>query len=275
MSVRLNIADVVQIQVGNGTTRIGKVSYIGYIDSNDYIGINLIQSIQNGGDGSIGRIKYFHAPKGHGIFIRPSNILRKVSAAELMFIMQQNSILFERQRVEYNDAIGQRDERIHELEREQRRRQALLSKKKHTPMPVPSVEPIVTHSYESTDTVYNVSIMSPVPKAKRQVNIRKHSEYSKWHSNSCSESDDWSDIDIGDNMGNFNHSQSLPDEHIVGYSPVPIPRPKPKPPRRQMLKIKKTSKSAPYPLSRCQYGPQPSLQPSLQPHLCLYSVSAQ
>ena len=54
-------------------------------------GINLVEPIPNGGDGSYRGIRYFSAPQGHGIFIRASSIIRKLSAPEVMMRMQQKN----------------------------------------------------------------------------------------------------------------------------------------------------------------------------------------
>ena len=73
------------------TVRIHKV--IGYMDniSDVLFGVNLVEPIPNGGDGSYRGIRYFSAPQGHGVFIRLSSIIRKLSASELMMTMQQQN----------------------------------------------------------------------------------------------------------------------------------------------------------------------------------------
>ena len=250
MSEQLTVGSVVSIRVSDGMTRIGKIECrtiyiilyylhihiffhnvdIGYIDSIDYVGINLVDPVCNGGDGSIGDTQYFNAPLGHGIFIRTSNIIRKVSSAELMMKLQQNSIATQqcqRKIVKCMGALKERDDYIDKLVKEQRRLKALVKAKKAKKSSKKSskssnagrsrscidihimhIQYMLCKSFfvlylsalpasiainETNDTVYNVAVMSPVPKlsksksyslnnenSKNVVNIRKHSEYSKW-----------------------------------------------------------------------------------------------
>ena len=147
MSQHLTVGSVVSIHINDGMTRIGKIECIiynsntcsfmhvfdttdiGYINKINYVGINLVDPLCNGGDGSIGDIQYFNAPLGHGIFIRSSSIIREVSSAELMAQLQQASIAMRKEYAQYSQLLADRDAYIQQLIKEKRKLKRRIKKK--------------------------------------------------------------------------------------------------------------------------------------------------
>jgi len=199
---------------------------MGYIDKIDRIGLNMVKPISNGGDGIIGDTQYFHAEMGHGIFVRTSSIVQRLSAVDLFHAMQQQNDEFNQTIDELDDAIGQRDARIRELIREKSRMQANFnvvkrrtnsrsnnginnkskpqgvksssrsmssfnqSKPQNLSMSMSSFKQQLNHSNQSSvcSPIVQTSLISST-NPKHQITISKHSEYSKWSSNH--HSDEW------------------------------------------------------------------------------------
>eukprot|EP01083_Nonionella_stella_P143808 447685_1 len=93
MSVSLSIGDVVFIKPTEGIETIGLIKYIGPMVDHDvmseYVGMELVESVPFGHNGSIDGFTYFTASRGYGFHTRITNVLKKVFASDLFEQMQQ------------------------------------------------------------------------------------------------------------------------------------------------------------------------------------------
>ena len=111
------------IQARNtSTTDIGKKDHK---SNTQYVGINLVEPIEGGGNGIMNGIQHFRAIKGHGLFLKVSNIIRKVSSAELTIKMQQIIILCSKRLDQYIQAVSERDAYIQTLRNQKKSLQKL------------------------------------------------------------------------------------------------------------------------------------------------------
>eukprot|EP01083_Nonionella_stella_P143071 443839_1 len=98
MAVSLSVGDVVYIKPSQ---TIGLVKYIGpMVDTDvmsDYVGIELLESVSNGHNGTIDGFTYFTARRGYGFHTKIANVLKKVFASELFEQMQLLSNMLQKQ----------------------------------------------------------------------------------------------------------------------------------------------------------------------------------
>eukprot|EP01083_Nonionella_stella_P049653 132243_1 len=98
MSVSLSVGDVVYIKPSQ---TIGLVKYIGpMVDTDvmsDYLGIELLESVPNGHNGTIDGFTYFTTHTGYGFHTKIANVLKKVFASELFEQMQLLSNMLQKQ----------------------------------------------------------------------------------------------------------------------------------------------------------------------------------
>eukprot|EP01083_Nonionella_stella_P184001 666508_1 len=87
MSVRLNKGDAVLVKTNLTDEAIGLIRYVGPMVDHDmmseYVGVQLLQSITNGHNGTINGFTYFTAKKGHGFHTKMTNVIKKLSIADL------------------------------------------------------------------------------------------------------------------------------------------------------------------------------------------------
>ena len=124
-----NIGDDQSIQ--QNVYKIGIIQYIGIIDGVDsvmteWIGIELVESIEGGHDGTINGTRYFQCPNGHGIHTRITNVIRKLESYEVTKKLQEIIILFKTRLGEYVTALSERDDYIEELKNTHRHLRGLL-----------------------------------------------------------------------------------------------------------------------------------------------------
>eukprot|EP01083_Nonionella_stella_P270552 916311_1 len=98
MAVSLSVGDVVYIKPSQ---TIGLVKYIGPMGNSDimsdYVGIELLESVSNGHNGTIDGFTYFTARRGYGFHTKIANVLKKVFASELFEQMQLLSNMLQKQ----------------------------------------------------------------------------------------------------------------------------------------------------------------------------------
>eukprot|EP01084_Bolivina_argentea_P134954 237891_1 len=135
MSLHVGDAVVVLINDESRSQRIGVLEYIGYIDSHKrskFVGINLVESVENGHNGTIDGMQHFKAIDGHGIYVRVQNIIKKLDCRQLTLKIQQILLIFKQRMNQYVSALSERDDYIEELKASQRRLKKLLKSKKQT-----------------------------------------------------------------------------------------------------------------------------------------------
>eukprot|EP01083_Nonionella_stella_P095510 268168_1 len=120
MPVRLCVGDPILVYLSkeDKTQGIGLIKYIGFIegyDMTEYVGIELLEQLENGHDGVINGFQYFTARKKHGIHVRISNIIRKLNATEITIKMQEVISMFKQKLEQYINAVSQRDDYIESL----------------------------------------------------------------------------------------------------------------------------------------------------------------
>jgi len=87
MPVRLSIGDAVLVQIDKDQQLVGSIKYIGPLVDNmmiEYVGIELVEPISNGHDGTINGFTYFAAAEGYGYHCKPTNIIKKLLPSELV-----------------------------------------------------------------------------------------------------------------------------------------------------------------------------------------------
>eukprot|EP01084_Bolivina_argentea_P134955 237892_1 len=135
MSLHVGDAVLVHINDESRSQRIGVLEYIGYIDSHKrskFVGINLVESVENGHNGTINGLQHFKATDGHGIYVRIQNIVKKLDCRQLTLKIQQILLIFKQRMNQYVSALSERDDYIEELKSSQRRLKKLLKSKKQT-----------------------------------------------------------------------------------------------------------------------------------------------
>eukprot|EP01083_Nonionella_stella_P235994 829265_1 len=87
MSVRLNKGDAVLVQTSSTDEAIGLIKYVGPMVDHDmmseYVGVQLLESITNGHNGTINGFTYFTSKKGHGFHTKMTNVIKKLTIADL------------------------------------------------------------------------------------------------------------------------------------------------------------------------------------------------
>ena len=136
MSVRLNVGDVVLVYICNDDTSkqgIGLIKYIGSIRSascdilKQYCGIELIEPIDNGHDGTIDGYQYFSCKKSYGIHTTITNVIKKLKCSEIMKKLQEVIEMFKKKLSQYIHALNNRDNYIKELQITQKKLKSLLN----------------------------------------------------------------------------------------------------------------------------------------------------
>eukprot|EP01084_Bolivina_argentea_P047027 86636_1 len=93
MSVRLSVGDVVLVKPFKDRTYIGLIKYVGPMINHDimaeYVGIELLESIPTGHNGTIGGFQYFTTSKGYGFHTKITKVIKKLSIKDLFTEMKQ------------------------------------------------------------------------------------------------------------------------------------------------------------------------------------------
>eukprot|EP01084_Bolivina_argentea_P141437 248522_1 len=101
MSDVLDKGDVVLVKPSQDNECIGLVKYIGPLIDHDmmsqYIGMELLQPIPNGHNGTIDNITYFSATKGHGYHTKITNVIKKLSLKDIFHKMKNLNTLLQKQ----------------------------------------------------------------------------------------------------------------------------------------------------------------------------------
>eukprot|EP01084_Bolivina_argentea_P015110 28261_1 len=205
MSIRVGVGDAVLVQVNDKShsQRIGLVEYIGYLSGQKkrkYVGINLVDKIENGHDGSIHGVQRFKCRSGHGIYVGIKDVIKKLGASELTIHMQQivTVTMNMQQRLdEYVKALEQRDEYIETLKDTARRLRkqlnAISNRNLHTIKELAPPPPPVDKSMVKKDIFCKQKL-----KKLNFERIQKHSEYTKYKESPkrgdvSSSSEEWTD----------------------------------------------------------------------------------
>eukprot|EP01084_Bolivina_argentea_P098157 176431_1 len=130
MSVRLGLGDCVLVRTdefkqNETNSMMGLIKYIGYIHgqqyaSRQYIGVELLEPIPNGHDGIINGYQYFTAPKGHGIHLQITNIIKKLNVDEILMKLKDILSFFKTKLSQYITALCERDEYIEKLKQKKK-----------------------------------------------------------------------------------------------------------------------------------------------------------
>eukprot|EP01083_Nonionella_stella_P178357 629761_1 len=143
MSTRLSLGDSILVNTdkfdddtnANGREVIGLIRYIGFIHGQkhrmtQYVGVELIQPISNGHNGTIDNYQYFTAPNGHGIHLPITDIARKLSTEDVTLklrnVINLNN-LFKHKLDQYLKAVTDRDDYIETLKQKHKHLKSLLS----------------------------------------------------------------------------------------------------------------------------------------------------
>ena len=86
--------------------------------SDTFVGVELVEGIKDGHNGTVNGIRYFQARPGHGILVRISNIIQKLNAAQLTYKMQEMIVLCAERFAEYIEAVQERNDLINEFRKE-------------------------------------------------------------------------------------------------------------------------------------------------------------
>lgn len=74
---------------------MGFVRYIGFIPEygmKQHVGIELIESIPHGNNGTVNNIQYFNVTKGYGLIIPITNVIKKLTASEVLLKLKDSII---------------------------------------------------------------------------------------------------------------------------------------------------------------------------------------
>lgn len=104
---------------------LGVVCYIGPVEWNTkdktaiYIGLELIEAITNGHNGSYLDNQYYDCKPGHGIIVNPKQIIRKIDHREIVqrLSVYRNKIQHEKQRKKQNSNILQIMQNVNTLKK--------------------------------------------------------------------------------------------------------------------------------------------------------------
>ena len=98
MSQRLRIDDVVLVRMSKTNQAIGLIKYIGpMVDMmSEYAGIELLESITDGHDGTVNSFTYFTAPNGHGYHTKITNIIQKLAVTDLFTHLKKTYALIKK-----------------------------------------------------------------------------------------------------------------------------------------------------------------------------------
>merc|ERR1719242_1107979 len=80
-----------------------------------YIGVELLEPIRDGHDGTIGGYQYFTAPLGYGLHVELTSVIRKLSAAEIFLSLKEVLSFFKSKMSEHLQAVHDRDDYIDHL----------------------------------------------------------------------------------------------------------------------------------------------------------------
>ena len=110
---------------------IGLIKYIGFIHGQkypmkQYVGIELLEPIAKGHDGTINGYQYFSCPKSYGIHIMITDIIRKLSISEIMIKLKDVITFFKSKVSQYAKALNERDQYIEKLKSTQKHLKLLL-----------------------------------------------------------------------------------------------------------------------------------------------------
>ncbi|ETO23332.1 hypothetical protein RFI_13850 [Reticulomyxa filosa] len=92
MSVCLTQGDVVVAHLPTNITAIGLIRFIGIISGGGltpYVGLETVEPIDHGHDGTINGQSYFSVQKGHGIHVELSKIIKKLTMEEVLLKLKE------------------------------------------------------------------------------------------------------------------------------------------------------------------------------------------
>mmetsp|Transcript_38533 Transcript_38533/g.61570 ORF Transcript_38533/g.61570 Transcript_38533/m.61570 type:complete len:370 (-) Transcript_38533:156-1265(-) len=120
----LNLNDPVVVYVDSNCTLkgIGFVRFIGFTETGgmqQHIGIELIEAIANGHNGIVHHTQFFHAEPGHGILVPITNVIKVLTATEILYKLKAALHIFKQQIVFCCDTIQQQQRQIARLKETQ------------------------------------------------------------------------------------------------------------------------------------------------------------
>lgn len=121
MPVRLLVNDVVLVTTAEKIQAIGVILYIGYIyghDMTEFVGIETLEPVPGGHNGTVDNYEYFHARPHHGLHVRLTNVVRKLPASDLLNKMREVINMFQQKLCEYIKSLQLRDAYIEKLKYE-------------------------------------------------------------------------------------------------------------------------------------------------------------
>merc|ERR1719295_1766148 len=80
-----------------------------------YVGVELLEPVRDGHDGTIGGYQYFTAPSGYGLHVELTSVIRKLSAAEILLSLKEVLSFFKTKMSEHLQAVHDRDDYIDHL----------------------------------------------------------------------------------------------------------------------------------------------------------------
>eukprot|EP01084_Bolivina_argentea_P056124 102754_1 len=97
---------------------MGFIRYIGLIEQcgmKQHVGIELIQPIENGHNGTIHGVQYFDTEQGFGIHIPIRNVIKSLTASEALLALKSTLHIFRQTTSEYMDTIQHQEDQIKSL----------------------------------------------------------------------------------------------------------------------------------------------------------------
>eukprot|EP01083_Nonionella_stella_P301916 1038481_1 len=177
--------DAVLVSVNEERTqRIGVIRFIGRLngESARCVGVNLLESIEDGHNGTIDGISYFKAPHGHGIFVSVPAIKKKLSPLEITTQMQQMIQLFKTRLNQYLSALSERDDYIKDLKSTVLRlKKKLHTKKKHNIHKSYVTLQELACTPPPMDTRIVINGQKRKKRQKQHTQLQPHAEYTKYN----------------------------------------------------------------------------------------------
>ena len=99
--------------------------------SKSFIGVELVEGIEDGHDGMVNGVQYFKARPGHGLLVRLASVLQKLTAAQLTYKIQEIIVLCAKRFAEYIEAVKERDGAIEKSRKEIYRLQGMIKTCNH------------------------------------------------------------------------------------------------------------------------------------------------
>ncbi|ETO26235.1 hypothetical protein RFI_10903 [Reticulomyxa filosa] len=124
MSAHLAQGDIVMIYLAKNATAIGLIRFIGTVfnaGTKPYVGMEMVEPIEQGHDGTINGFSYFKAQRGCGIHVELAKIVKKLTNEEIFLKLREMTQMFKVRWKDCSTAVGMYNQHVqahNTLERE-------------------------------------------------------------------------------------------------------------------------------------------------------------